>query len=349
MRKIALLLFAFASAATVLTAQITIAPNSTIEVSGTMTVNGSVRNASALTGFTAAQIVLSGANQTFHTTTPLSVHILTISGGGTKTLEGDWEVTSRLELENGIIVTGPNGRLTYTGNETVEGNAASYINGYFFHIGTGRLFFPVGTSTLYAPAFIPAAPHGEYGLRVVAGDPAFALPGGVSAYFAGHYWETTAPVNGPVSLSLNGLETFLSEGEPVVLQAQGPGSIATSLAGAVSAGFVSSEHAADQPVIGIGKTDEFNLVIRDMITPFVLDGINDKLTIENIDLTTANTVKFIDRWGVVVAEWENYSEQTEYDFGKLSPGNYVCIVEYTSPGSSKRGVAKGMVTILKGN
>jgi hypothetical protein len=86
-----------------------------------------------------------------------------------------------------------------------------------------------------------------------------------------------------------------------------------------------------------------------MITPFTIDDKNDKLTIENIELVAENSVKLLDRWGVVAAQWENYSNEVEYDFSKLSPGNYVCIVEFTYPGESRKAIVKGIVTILKSN
>ena len=66
-------------------------------------------------------------------------------------------------------------------------------------------------------------------------------------------------------------------------------------------------------------------------------------------MTTANTVKLLDRWGSVVAEWTGFSNEIDYDFQKFSPGNYICIVEYTVPGSEKMNTAKGLVTILKSN
>ncbi len=329
-------------------AQITIAPNSTMEVQGLIAVNGSVNNASALTGLTAAEMILNGSNQTITTTAPISIQTLEVNGGGVKTLEGNWSVTSQLLLNDGVVTVGPNAKLVYSGTGPAQGSTSSWINGYLYIQGAGELFFPIGTSTAYAPAMVSSAPSGEHGIRVVSGDVALGLPTGVDAYFTGHYWETTG-VNGRVGLSINGLENFLTEGAPVILEGDAAGGLATSLSGTLSDSFVRSASAATLPVLAVGRTAEFTLVIHDLITPYVQEGVNDKLFIRNIEMTNSNTVKLLDRWGVLVKEWTNYSNDVEYDFSALSPGNYICLVEYTAPGNPNTVVAKGMVTVLKTN
>lgn len=329
-------------------AQITIAPNSTIEVQGLIAVNGSVNNASALTGLTSAEMVLHGTNQTITTTAPIILQTLEVNGGGVKTLQGDWSVTSRLVLNDGIVTVGPNAKLLYSGAERAAGNTSSWINGYLYIQGSGDLFFPIGTPTTYAPVSVMSASAGEHAIRAVSGDAAVGLPMDVDAYFSGHYWETSG-VEGRVALSLNGLENFLTDGAPVVLESDGTGALATSLSGTLSGSFVESARAATSPILAVGRTAEFNLVIHDLITPYVQEGANDKLFIRNIEMTTSNTVKLLDRWGVLVKEWSNYSNEVDFDFATLSPGNYVCIVEYVSPGNPNTAIAKGMVTILKSN
>ncbi len=329
-------------------AQVTIAPNSTIEVQGVIAVNGSVNNASALTGLTSAEMVLSGTNQTITTTTPITVQKLEVNGGGVKTLHGDWSVTSSLVLTDGVVTIGPNAKLLYSGTERAVGNTSSWINGFLYIQGSGELFYPIGTSTTYAPAFVTSVPAGEHAIRVVSGDAAVGLPTGVDGYFSGHYWETKG-VEGRVGLSINGLENFLTDGAPVVLESEGAGALATSLSGTLSGSFIESVHAATSPILAIGRTAEFNLVIHDLITPYVQDGANDKLFVRNIEMTTSNTVKLLDRWGVLVKEWTDYSNDVDFDFSTLSPGNYICIVEYVSPGNPSTAIAKGMVTILKSN
>lgn len=329
-----------------LQAQFKINANSVFKAKGTISTNALVNNASAQTDLTETQLTLLGGDQSITSSQTIVVSSLKVDEGGKKLLGGNWEVNA-LQLINGIVVVGNNARLLYTGTQPAEGNSNSFVDGYFVLKGSGRKFFPIGTGSVYAPAALEASPDDEVAMRVVSGDAGVILPEGVSASFPDHYWELSSIANSPVSLSLNGLGSFLDSSSPAVLEASAPGASAQSLSGTFSGSFVTSVERVTQPILVIGKAAEFTLVIHDLITPFTIDAANDKLVIENIELTTDNTVKLLDRWGVVAAEWTNYNNVTEYDFSALSPGNYVCLVEYSYPGQTNRLTAKGMVTILK--
>ena len=329
-------------------AQMVIGPNSTVKVNGTMVVNGAVDNRSNSSELIAADISLTGADQSLSTVSPVILNSLSIDGGGTKTIQGTWEVQSTFNLLNGLVTVVPGAKLAYSGTAPLTGSADSYVNGQLYYRGSGQLFFPIGTSTLYAPVIINNASDQEYGIQTVAADPAFALPPGVTAGFAGHHWLFTVAPASDVSLSTNGMEAFLQQGgAPVVLEASAGGGIATSLSGTEADNFVTSAQAVSQTFVSVGLMPEFTVIIHDMITPFTADGVNDKLFIENIDLTTSNHVTLIDRYGVVVSEWDNYSNEIESDFQRFSPGNYICVVEYVPTGSTAKAIAKGNVTILK--
>ena len=329
-----------------LQAQFKINANSVFKAKGTISTNALVNNASAQTNLSEAQLTLLGGDQSITSSQAIVVSSLKIDEGGKKTLGGNWEVNS-LQLINGIVLVGNTARLLYTGTDPAEGNSNSFIDGYLVLKGSGRKFFPIGTGSVYAPAALDASPDGEVAMRVVSGNANLILPEGVSASFPDHYWEMSNIVNSPVSLSLNGLGSFLDSSRPAVLEAAAPGATAQSLSGTFSGSFITSIERVTQPILVIGKAAEFTLVIHDLITPFTIDDVNDKLVIENIELTSENTVKLLDRWGVVAGEWTNYNNTTEYDFSTLSPGNYVCLVEYSYPGETSRLTAKGMVTILK--
>ena len=90
--------------------------------------------------------------------------------------------------------------------------------------------------------------------------------------------------------------------------------------------------------------------VRDLITPYLVDGQNDKLYIEQIDAFDFNTVTLLDRWGVVVKRWEKYTNDIPYDFSQLGPGNYIVVVEYgnLAEGGTINKVSQ-MVTVLKTN
>jgi succinate dehydrogenase/fumarate reductase flavoprotein subunit len=97
------------------------------------------------------------------------------------------------------------------------------------------------------------------------------------------------------------------------------------------------------------------LVIYDLITPFNTDGINDQFKIENIELTVSNKVTLMDRYGVIVKEWEdfrNYDDpfvpnQDKFDFKQMSPGTYVCILKYQMSIDSPTQSLTQVITILK--
>jgi hypothetical protein len=236
--------------------------------------------------------------------------------------------------------------LLYSGTEAIEGNESSYVDGFLFRKGAGQLTFPIGLNGVYAPATIDAAPDGEYGIRVFKPGAELTLPPNVISSFSEHQWEINGVVNSPVSLSLSNIGSFLDGGVPVVLQASAAGGTATSLSGAANSSFVTSIDNVTQSIVAIGKEVEFSLVIHDLITPYRPD-FNDKLVIENIEKISDNKVTLLDRWGMVAVQWRNFTNETDYDFTKLPPGNYICVVEYTYPGETRTVSVKGMVTILK--
>ena len=75
--------------------------------------------------------------------------------------------------------------------------------------------------------------------------------------------------------------------------------------------------------------------------------MNDKLQIVNVDYVVGNKVTLLDRWGVVVKEWTNYRNDDNFDFSSLSPGNYICVMEYQLTPSSPKAKLSQMVSILK--
>lgn len=332
--------------------QFRINTNSTVVGKGTISTNTSITNNATNTDLTLTEVFLSGTNQQATTTQPLIVGTLSINNGGIKDLTGNWEVTSALELTDGILRVGSGSKLVYSGTTNLSGSAQSYVDGFLFLNNTAtdrRFVYPVGISGNFLPVTLETAPAGELGIRVVAGDAGLALPAEISDYLRTWYWEATAAPNSVVSLSLNQSDAFLDGAAPVVLSADGTGAAATALGGTVVSGDVSSNAPSTQPVLALGKGVEFLLVIHDMITPYILDDKNDRLIIDNIELTESNHVRLLDRYGVVVKEWFDYTNDNQEDFTTLSPGNYVCIVDFTYPGSESRATAKGVVTILKSN
>jgi len=330
--------------------QISIRPNTTLHARGLITTNTSISNPGSTLGIDEAEVTLAGTTQDLITATPQKVRSLNIAQGGTKTLTGNWEVTGTLTLTNGLVRISDNSKLLYSGTGSVEGNSGAFIDGFFFQNGGGRRFFPIGTRGTYAPAIVENAPTSEIGMRLLpsVSEIPLTLPQNIVGTYPDHYWEVSGTFNSLVALSTGGAESFLEGSIPAILQAGATGGTVTSLSGTYADNFISSVDNASQPLLFIGKSAEFQLVIHDLITPYNIN-VNDKLVIDNIEKVEHNTVKLLDRWGLVVAEWKDFTNDVEYDFTRLGPGNYVCLVQFSYPGESKTTTAKGMVTVIKSN
>jgi hypothetical protein len=327
--------------------QIKIHNNSVVTGSGVISTNATITNVSPNVDLSDAELkLLNSGDQQVNTSQPVVIKDLHIDQGGVKTFAGSWEIVGSLSLINGIIKPDNAGKFLYSGTEAIEGNESSYVDGFLFRKGTGQLTFPIGLNGVYAPATLEAAPNGEYGIRVFKPGVALTLPPNVISSFSEHQWEINGAVNSPVSLSLNNIGDFLEGGVPIVLQASAAGGTATSLSGAANSSFVTSIDNVTQSFVAIGKEVEFSLVIHDLITPYRPD-FNDKLVIENIEKISDNKVTLLDRWGMIAVQWRNFTNASDYDFTKLPPGNYICVVEYTYPGETRTVSVKGMVTILK--
>lgn len=103
-----------------------------------------------------------------------------------------------------------------------------------------------------------------------------------------------------------------------------------------------------------GDTEGIELIINSFITPNSGDDQNNVLYIENIEFFPENTVKLIDRWGVPIKSWTNFSnysssvaEQADFDFNNLNIGNYICIVEYKNSTSGEKKSQTQMISVLK--
>jgi hypothetical protein len=97
------------------------------------------------------------------------------------------------------------------------------------------------------------------------------------------------------------------------------------------------------------------ILINDLMTPYNGDDINSTFYIKNIQFTAENKVTLIDRYGVIVKEWidfKNFDDphynQEDFDFAKLEPGSYVCILQYKLTPESPLKRQTQMISILKG-
>lgn len=295
----------------------------------------------------------------------ISAQSLYLFSGQNTTVNGNLTVTTEMYFNSGLLTPGASGKILYTGAaENINGDEGgsyddSYVAGKFFVLHGDRNFFPVGEGSIgFAPAYLDGNGADEIGIQVFDQDAGliFDPTGTIGEIDGTRYWEiTTANLTGldtKVTLSADGVTMTNPDLSLVVVQAEGTGTEAENLLSVINGSEITSRRSVTKPILAIGGSREVELVIHDIITPFS-PGENDYLVIENIEKFLVNKVTLLDRWGGKVHEWTNFTNYGPpflnpdgYDFKTLSPGNYICIVEYGDPdvGFSKKSQ---MVTVLK--
>ena len=270
-------------------------------------------------------------------------------------------VAQTIEFGSGNVIQGTTGKIIFSGasSDLIGASGESFIDGALYQSGGGQKVYPVGSGSLYVPVtFDNIATADEIGVHVIEQDPALTFnPEEILTVENSHYWEILAAspssieaINSRVSLSLSGALP-VSEGAYAVLNAESTGSAAINLKySSVDDRQIASSGTVTKPILALGTIKEIIVKVRDLITPFLPDGENDKLYIEQIEAFDHRTVTMLDRWGGVVKRWDNFTNEVDYDFSKLSPGNYIVVVEYgnLAEGTSLEKVSQ-MVTVLKTN
>jgi hypothetical protein len=297
-----------------------------------------------------ADIIISG---------DLLVTQLHLNNAGNVSVSNALTVSESIAFTNGKLRPVGSGKILFTGSgESVTGGGStSFVAGKFYQSGGGARFFPIGTADFYAPvSFDNIETPDEVGIAVVNSDPQLTIPAtqsDIKSIFTAHYWtvESASPVNSRVNVDISRISLPTSDLSYAVVESTGPSGEANNL-GFVSQGDtqITSRQPLTGALIAIGFVNEIVVLVRDLITPFSSPGDNDKLTIEKIESFDHNTVTLLDRWGVVVKSWKDYSNDIDYDFSLLSPGNYIVVVEYgnATEGSHMQKVSQ-MVTVLKTN
>jgi hypothetical protein len=350
-------------------ANLSIADNPSIDVPTTISVAnaGSFANNSAF-DFSQVnlQLDLNGGTQILSGN--LVVRDLTLSSQGLKSVTGNLTVANSISFSEGILIPSVSGKITYMGSpENLTGfldNNNSYVEGAFYNNGSKPKAFPIGVSGLSTPAFLYDA-TGEVGMQVHSGPISWSVEGNKELLSVNdeRYWEVLTDitqVHSRISLSLNGIsETFIaSDGGLAVAQAPAISDVPENLgsSSATEGLEVISDGEVSKPIVMLAKETKIVLRIHDLITPSGSDDKNNTLTIENIHRFDHNIVTLLDRWGVEVKKWKDFTNYDDpinpnadgFDFTKLSPGSYICIVQY-GKGDGTDKVEQQMVTVLKTN
>jgi hypothetical protein len=269
-------------------------------------------------------------------------------------VNGNLSISKTLLLSSGVLHI-QTGKVSFSGASdaiTINANNLSYVDGPFYQTGTGDRIFPVGTNANIASLrFLDVQAVEEVGVQVFDGDPQLLTDDSkLAAIIPGRYWKITSTdltqINSRVNVDITGV-TLPTDGSPVVVQSNELNSIATDLGSSSNNGNnITSDQPVTASIIAIGKETDIRVKIHDLITPYTKDGVNDGLYIESLELFTLRKVTLLDRWGVPVKTWNEYNNINNYDFSTLSPGNYICIVEYGHPSEGTSKLSQ-MVTLLK--
>ncbi len=134
-----------------------------MSVWGDMVIQGSVRHQGKLALYhglsanhtfeaTSGSLQLAGLDQLIRVDNT-SLSSISVNGGGTKQLKGRLIVGSKLSLLEGILQTDESSQLTLAPSAQIQGGSANaYVDGFLYHSGTGKKFYPVGKNGAYAPA-----------------------------------------------------------------------------------------------------------------------------------------------------------------------------------------------------
>lgn len=346
--------------------QVTISPTTTIAAEEGTTIGiatgGSIVSNSFDFSKTKLSTELTGAAQTI--TGNIYFENLSLTNNGVKTLNGSITITNILSFQRGILTPTSIGKILFTGTEDGihDANNDSFYNGIFYSSGTGKRLFPVGivgSQNTYAPLTLSniTEEQTEFGVQVINGS-ALLTPdtAELSSVNNDRYWKIEgdlSALDSRVGLGLNGLDQYIkdTDGGTTVVEANDIGNEAKNLGSNNTSGsdFAVSSEKISSPILAVGKEKKFSVKINDLITPYTQDGENDKLSIKNLNRFEQNTVTLLDRYGVRIKQWVNFDNETvSFDFSTLSPGNYICIVEYGNTGESTH-VTQQMVTVLKTN
>ncbi len=127
---------------------------------------GNLQNSGSLSGISGT-LSLIGTSQTI-VSSPFDLAVLTIQGGGVKSLDVALSIHQKLTLRSGIL-SAKKTLVIYPNATVFEGSTQSYVDGFLYHAGTGTKFYPVGSNGTYAPATL---------LNVTGADPTVGI-----AYF----------------------------------------------------------------------------------------------------------------------------------------------------------------------
>src|SRR5690606_31807357 len=101
-----------------------------------------------------------------------AIYELVIDGAGDKLFASDVDITRKLFLEDGFLTPAPEAKVTARPGATIsEGHSRSFVNGAFYHEGSGVKMFPIGKNGNYSPVILELTSAPVIGFEVFGFNP----------------------------------------------------------------------------------------------------------------------------------------------------------------------------------
>ncbi len=238
---------------------------------GILVASGDIGLSGGYTG--SGDIKLTGADQALNLGGSATPNILTVAGGGTKTIFSEVIVSGSLELNDGkVLVIGDNLRLL--SSSAISGsNTSNYIIGKLIRGGAGDIDFPVGSAGQYAPVTLRGVTGNapEVGLEYVNTDPAGQIGYGIVDLSQNRYWnisEEGGTYDGAQVEIPTISETIVTDLSEAVVAGSGTGITYRSLgqsavSGNTTAGTVTSQDLFTTGRVALGKFFDEQLRVND--------------------------------------------------------------------------------------
>lgn len=243
---------------------------------------------------------------------------LVISGGGAKQILADLTVEGSLTLTDGIIIAQNGSKVHFSPTAVITGGSDdSHINAPVYQQGTGTKVFPVGNGTTYLPVEIEGiTTNSEIGITLTELQSGETLNTGSSLADISdkRYWavdlasgsldgaKITLPVEGDEGLDA------LKNNEFVVAFSESASGDFVSIGRSLNstAALIQNEQSLAEGLVTLALPSENqSIVVFNAISPNSDDEVNDYIHIDN--LVESDVVSIYNRWGDVVFEMKNYT------------------------------------------
>ncbi len=242
---------------------------------------------------------------------------LEISGGGSKTVNGNVTINDTLNLVSGfVIATAPNIVQLNQGLRVENASENSYIQGAVQFHGTGYHFLPIGTNDAFLPVILEdvsgidplteVTPFSNQQLEVEGER--------LETKTVSNYWTVTnlegSYEGSVVTLPVTTADSFNDLTASVIVESESSDGLFTNLGqrdreGDSNGGLITSEAIASRAVVALGFTSEYVLE-NSVEVPSAFSPIAPNLTNRSVKIYSANlqadgfSFTIFNRWGQIV-------------------------------------------------